>query len=163
MFKWLAIALLGEFTFITLSPILTWMNSSETENKGDLRMAFAWIQSWFLFILWEEFCSVSFAENLLLFFRVSSIKFLSRWVTRNFIWCCGNFIRSYLANRKQYIWWAYSINHELQTGTQNTCSGVSQGSVLGPLIFLLYVTDFSNSSTLEPLMFADDVNLLFEQ
>ena len=163
MFKWLTIALLGEFSFITLSPILTWMNSSEAENKGDFRVASAWIQSSFLFILSEEFCCVSFAENLLLLFRVSSIKFLGRWATTNFIWCCGNFIRSYLTNWKQYISWAYSITYELQTDTQSICWGVPQGSVLEPLIFLLYVTDFLNSSTLEPLMFADDANLFFEQ
>ena len=66
--------------------------------------------------------------------------------------------RSYLTNRKQYI----SLGHDLKTGTQNILCGVPQGSILGPLLFLLYVNDLPNSSVLDPIMFADDTNLFFE-
>ena len=59
-------------------------------------------------------------------------------------------------NHLQYI----QIDENSRTECCVVKCGVPQGSILGPLLFLLYVNDFKNaSSVLDLIMFADDTNL----
>ena len=65
---------------------------------------------------------------------------------------------SYLSNRKQYI----EIGENSKTDLKYVTCGVPQGSILRPLLFLVYVNDLPNASRLlDPVMFADDTNLFF--
>ena len=65
--------------------------------------------------------------------------------------------QSYLSNQKQYI----AYNNKSTSFKDITC-GVPQGSILGPLLFLIYVNDLPNvSNMLDLIMFADDTNLYF--
>ena len=67
-----------------------------------------------------------------------------------------SWFKSYLSNRKQFI----QINNEENTEVETITCGVPQGSILGPLLFLLYVNDLKNASNLlDPIMYADDTNL----
>ena len=70
----------------------------------------------------------------------------------------GNFLQllnDYLANCKQVVY----INNTYSRQQDVSC-GVPQGSVLGPLLFTVYINDLPKISKFETRLFADDTALI---
>ena len=61
-------------------------------------------------------------------------------------------LSTYLINRKQYVQVESSCSEVL-----DTLYGVPRGSILGPLLFIIYTNEFPNASKVFPfIMYADD-------
>ena len=64
-------------------------------------------------------------------------------------------VKSYFSNRLQFV----EYNGHVSSRNNISC-GVPQGSILGPLFFLLYINDINNASKLlQLILFADDTNV----
>ena len=65
-----------------------------------------------------------------------------------------NWIKDFLVGRMQTV----SVEHE----TSETCavrSGVPQGTVLGPILFVVYINDLLDEVDADGLLYADDTKI----
>lgn len=65
-------------------------------------------------------------------------------------------IASYLSDRKQYV----SLNGHVSDSIEVT-SGVPQGSILGPLLFTIFINDVVSFVGVNCLLYADDMKLFY--
>ena len=64
-------------------------------------------------------------------------------------------LKSYLRDRKQYV----SVNNS-DSSMKKITDGVPQGSILGPLLFIIYINDIPEISSIAKfILYADDANI----
>ena len=80
---------------------------------------------------------------------IDKLKYYGRNVTNL------NLFSSYLNNRKQYT----EINN-IKSNMLPITTGIPQGSILGPLLFIIYINDFAQASKMfNFIIYADDTTL----
>ena len=65
-----------------------------------------------------------------------------------------NIFEDFLRNRKQRV-----VLNRQTSNLENIHAGVSQGSILGPLLLLIYINDLAENPSSNPELFADDISL----
>ena len=67
-----------------------------------------------------------------------------------------NWFKTYLSGRNQYV----TVNN-IKSTINTLQHGVPQGSILGPLLFIIYINDISAiDKTIDFILYADDANIL---
>ena len=63
----------------------------------------------------------------------------------------GKWIHNFLRNRKQMV-----VVRGSKSGTSTVVSGVPQGSVVGPILFLIYISDIADNVETNMNIYVDD-------
>ena len=99
---------------------------------------------------WCSLCAI-FIDLAKAFDTVNHKIFLSKLEQCGIRGLANEVIRDYLTNRKQYVH-ANGVSSLLE----NINIGVPQGSVLEPILFLIYINDIVDCSNFNATLYADD-------
>jgi len=113
--------------------------------------------NWYLNIDGDLTNAILFIDLNKAFDTIDHEIFLSKLELYGFKGVSLNLFRDYLPDRTQVT----VMNHVKSESSRISC-GVPQGSILGPLLFLLYINDLPNCHLLSDVrMCADGTNLTF--
>ena len=104
----------------------------------------------------KKFVNLIFLDIKKAFDSVSHYKLLKKLEHYGIRGVANQLLQSYLSERKQFV----SINND-SSSLKSINFGVPQGSILGPLLFLIYIKDLPNCLHTVTRFFADDTTLIF--
>ena len=101
-----------------------------------------------------EITLIAFAAFSKAFDTVDYSTVLRKLHVMGFSRMSSNWVMNYLSSRKQFV----QINDK-QSDLESVCFGVPQGSILGPVLFNLYVNDLNGISECCCFQYADDTTV----
>lgn len=75
----------------------------------------------------------------------------------------NDLIRSYLSGREQRVVERDEHGRLIKSEKIEICKGVPQGSILGPLLYILYTNEISDLTDIYTVLYADDTTLIFSE
>ena len=110
---------------------------------------------WFSALDQGDFVDVVYLDVAKAFDTVSHVKLLAKLAKYRFPVLLQNWISDFLANRRQRV----KLDNQISS-FKSVISGVPQGSVLGPFLFLMYINDLPKCVRYcKAVMYADDTKL----
>ena len=119
-------------------------------------MAINSLLKWFLDALEDgEECNALFLDLSRAFDSMCHRSFLQKMECYGFRGVSLELLGSYLQNRKQYV-----TDGEAASTMRSVTTGVAQGSLLGPLFFIIFTNDFTEGTCTRAILYADDTTIL---
>jgi hypothetical protein len=143
------------YGFCERNNLLTWKNSGFKPLDSTVNQLISIIHQIYTALETGQEVCIIFLDVSKAFYRVYHDGLIHK------LQCMGiggnllQWLTSYLSNRRQRV----VINGQ-SSQWKETNAGVPQGSILGPLLFLIYVNDIVDDLESSPCLFADDTSLL---
>ena len=145
------------YTYLNKENIISDRQYGFQKNIGTIDAIIRFMDRTYTSLSKKEYVLSVFVDFSKAFDTLSHDILLSKLHYYGFRGIVYDWFASYLSNRQQRVDFKGSIS---PVETINT--GIPQGSVLGPLLFILYINDLINASKIfDVVLYADDATLLY--
>ena len=143
------------YTYLNNHSLLTVKNSGFKQNDSTVNQLLSIVHELYSGLYNKENACLVFLDISKAFDRVCHEGLLFKLKQLGISGTLLKWLESYLTLRKQRV-----ILDGCRSDVSYVEAGVPQGSILGPLLFLVYVNDLVTDLECDPHLFADDTSLL---